>query len=164
MKNDAPCNLEELVRRAGEDWLIDWYVPKKAALPHLLAMLDQADARLRQRYPAADPGINEQSLLAEFQRSPHKVRAFLQAVGETDSPDMLVMAWRLLQGSEVAEADLHYQSRKRFTLRVKLTSPEGGAEEVYESDDIDDAAMFRHFGILKMDDQPVLDGFYALQR
>ena len=77
---------------------------------------------------------------------------------------MLVMVWRLLQGAEVAEVELHYRLQKSFGLRVKVVSAEGEPEEVYESDDIDDAAVFRHFGILKMDDHPVFDGFYALQR
>ena len=62
--------------------------------------------------------IDEQTLLAEYRKSPHKVRAFLQAAGETVSPDMLVMAWRLLQGAEVAEVELQYQLQKRFGLRV----------------------------------------------
>ena len=164
MTTDAPRNLEELIRLSGEGWLIDWYLPKEAALPHLRSLLQRADERLRQRCPNAGYRIDEQTLLAEYRKSPHKVRAFLQAAGETVSPDMLVMAWRLLQGAEVAEVELQYQLQKRFGLRVKVTSPEGQPEEIYESSDIDDAAVFRHFGILKMDDHPVFDGFYALQR
>ena len=92
------------------------------------------------------------------------MKAFLQAVGETDSPDMLVMAWRLLQGSEIAQIDLRYQLQNRFSLRIQLVSPEDGTSEEYASEDIDDAAVLRHFGILKMGDRPVFDGFYALQR
>ena len=27
--------LEEVIRKAGEGWLIDWYKPSDQALPHL---------------------------------------------------------------------------------------------------------------------------------
>jgi hypothetical protein len=52
---------------------------------------------------------------------------------------------------------------KSFLLKVALSSPYvGGKPEVYESNDIDSAALVRHFGIMKMGDAPVFDGFFPL--
>lgn len=157
-------NLEQLIRAAGEDWLIDWYAPNDQALPYLQELLLKANARLQQRPHAPGDAIDEDSLVRGYEQSPHKIKAFLQAMGETDSPDMLVMAWKLIQGAEIAAAELHYQLQHTFTLRVQLVSPEDGTTDEYESQNIDDAAIFRHFGILKMGNRPVFDGFYALQR
>jgi hypothetical protein len=100
--------------------------------------------------------------VAEYQHNPHKVRAFLQVV-KSASPDVLVMVWRILQGMGVARIEMEYQTGLHFRLHVWLSSPyEGGEPEVYESKDIDDAVILRHMGIMKMDDRPVFDGFYAV--
>jgi hypothetical protein len=159
----APApGLEELVRQAGEGWLLDGQSPREGAVARLRAVLADADAHLRATAGAGGPGIDEESLRAEFERSPHKARAFLQAVGETESPGMLAMVWRLLQGMEVGEVEMKYTLQKQFMLRVKLLSPDDGRVESYASDDIDDATVFRHLGIMKMDGRPVFDGFYPV--
>lgn len=156
--------LEELIRTCGEDWLIDWFAPGQSALHHMTGLIARANERLQEKFPGSIDVISEESLVAEYERSPHKVKAFLQAMGETESPDMLVMAWRLLNGAEVSDIELRYQSQKSFYLRVSLMAAEHHGHETYESRDIDDAAIFRHLGILKMNDAPVFDGFYALRR
>ena len=75
---------------------------------------------------------------------------------------MLAMVWRRLQGMEVGEVEMKYTLQKQFMLRVKLLSPDDGRVESYASDDIDDATVFRHLGIMKMDGRPVFDGFYPV--
>jgi len=49
-----------------------------------------------------------------------------------------------------------------FQLKVGLTRP-GDAEdelEEYSSDDINDAKLLRDFGITKIDERPLFDGFF----
>ncbi|HZK81679.1 MAG TPA: hypothetical protein VFC46_11440 [Humisphaera sp.] len=149
-----------MIRDAGEGWLIDWYGPKAEALPKLLKLLANADLLARKRFGASAPRLTPQDLIAEFKRNPHKIRALLQVL-DSLSPDMLVMVWRVLQGMGVASIRMEYDAEQRFSLNVRLSSEDGGAEE-YSSTEIDDAVVLRHLGIVKMNGQPLFDGFYAL--
>ena len=93
--------------------------------------------------------------------NPVKAKAFVQALGTTQNPDMLVMTWRILMGMSIASVTMDYTLSSHFSLGVVLESPYGESEE-YHSDNIDDAALLHHFGIMKMDGKPMFDGFYPL--
>jgi hypothetical protein len=164
VKAKSPDSLEAVIRDAGEDWLIDWFSPRSGAVAALQQRLQQVSQESRKRFGENGPNFDDAALVAEFKRAPQIVRAFLQALGESDSPDMLLMVWRILQGMEVREIELAYRLQEHFHLRVTLVSPYEEPPEHYESDDIDDAALLRHLGIMKMDGQPVFDGFYAIRR
>jgi len=138
---------------------LDWLKPEKAR-SYFATLLERVGERAQQIVPHSNLKFTEENLLREYQRSPHKVRAFIQALTESDSPDMLLMAWRVLQGMEIERVELNYILSQRFAIRVTLRSPYGDEPEIYTSDDIDDAALIRHFGIMKMDEKPVFDGFY----
>lgn len=155
--------LEELIRNAGEGWLIDWYAPREAALPHLRGVLLAADGAARGRFGAQAPALTPESLIEAYSDNPHKVRAFLQILGSVASPDILVMAWRILQGAEIAAIHLQYHASGPFHLSVRLNSPDAPpAPEEYESNDIDDAVVLRHLGTMKVGNDGVFDGLYAL--
>ena len=156
--------LEQIIRASGEGWLIDWYAPKEQALPNLRQILAAANAQGRARLGASAPPLTPESLVAEHARNPHKVRAFLQVIGSVATPDLLVMVWRILQGMNIAEVRLEYASQQAFQMAVRLTSSyeDGAEDEVYESEDINDAVILRHLGIMKMNGAPVFDGFYPL--
>jgi hypothetical protein len=159
----APDPFEQIIRDAGQGWLIDWYAPKDQALPKLREILATANARGRARLGGNAPTLTPESLAAEYKRNPHKVSAFLQVVGSVHTPDILVMVWRILQGMNIAELRLDYASEDTFRMTVRLRSPyEDGDDETYESEDIDDAVILRHLGVMKMDDKPIFDGFYPL--
>lgn len=153
--------LDKLIRDAGEGWLIDWYAPRHDALPHIREVLQYADDAARRRFGKGAPSLTPEALRLAYEQNPHKVRAFLQVIGSVASPDMLVMVWRVLQGIPLAAMRMDYDAAGLFRLHVRLTPTSGPAEE-YESDDIDDAVVLRHFGIMKLEDQGVFDGFYAL--
>ena len=78
---------------------------------------------------------------------------------------MLVMVWRIFQGWKISRVSMQYdEDQAVFRLEVALAnSPYDTQEEIYESTDIGDAALLRHFGIMTMDDKPIFDGFYALK-
>lgn len=153
--------LETLIREVGEDWLIDSFSPAHEAIARLQARLEKANAAAHTRLGANAPSLLPHALEAECKRNPHKVKAFLQALGSSESPDMLVMVWRVLMGCSIAEIQAEYELKKRFSLRVRLQN-DRNLPEVYASDDINDAALLRHFGIMSMDGSPIFDGFYPL--
>jgi hypothetical protein len=161
MNKTQPENLEQLIRLCGEDWLIDAHEPKDQAVSHLRRALAAASDEAKSR--DLEFGLGESELLGEYKDHEAQVRAFLQALGATQEPAMLVMVSRILQGMTISRVAMEYEDKESFSLRVVLTSPYGEGSEEYASSNIYDAALLRHFGIMKMDGKPVFDGFYALR-
>jgi len=152
--------LEKLLRENDLGWIIDWFVQPGKAIPTLLGLLEATTKESRARFGAGGPQFTVEILDNEFRQNPDKVRAFLQALGATRSPQMLVMIWRVLQGMRVQAIDMTYRERESFHLRCVLNSPYEDKPEVYESTDIVDAMLLRHLGIIEMDNGPVFEGFY----
>ncbi len=161
MTSTQPASLEQLIRACGEGWIIDFFSPKDQAVESLRKALQDASAEAARRQLPIQ--FTEKMLLATYAEHASQVGAFIQAMGATRNPSMLVMAWRIMQGMTVSRVDVSYQYEKHFALRITLTDPYGNQEEVYESRNINDAALLRHFGIMTMDGKPVFDGFYALK-
>ncbi len=155
--------LEKLLRENELGWIIEWFVPPGKAIPTLLSLLEAASKESRARFGAGGPQFTEPILDNEYRQNPDKVRAFLQALGGTRSPQMLVMIWRVLQGMRVQALDMTYREQATFRLCCVLNSPYEDKPEVYESSDIVDAMLLRHLGIIEMDKGPVFEGFYPVR-
>jgi hypothetical protein len=163
MSIQQPTTLEEAIRDSGEGWLIDGFSPPAEAMDHLRRQLDEVNCRAQERLGGNAPHLTESSLLAEYKRNPLKVKGFFQALGGSRSPDMLLMAWRIIQGMGVKELHIAYRLQEAFEARVVLESPHGEEDPPYISSDIRDFALFRHIGILQISGRPVFDGFYPLR-
>lgn len=155
--------LERLLRDCELGWMIDWYDPPDQALPHLREVLAEATAEYRRRLGEGAPRFDEETLAGEYDQNPHKLRAFLQALGSTRSAPMLVLVWRIMQGATIQAVELTYEAKVSFRLRIVLTSSYDGRQDVYESTDINDAALLRHLGITTVEGKPLFDGFYPLR-
>jgi len=153
--------LEDVIRRAGEGWMIDWYAPKHDALPRLREILRRANEWGRARFGGNAPQLTPEAIVNDYAGNPRKVRAFLQVLASAGTPQALVMVWRILQGMDIAAIHMEYDQGQPFRLHVRLISPDGVSEE-YESDNIDDAVILRHLSTMKMGDQGSFDGFYPL--
>jgi len=164
MTPQSAAVLERLLRGHGLEWMIDLYAPRERAIPALLEQLVQIEAEYLERIGGAI-SFSPEALEAEAELNPHKVRAFLQALGKSRSAGMLVMAWRVLQGLSIRELALKYKDREAFDLKVILARPENGdsGTEEYHSQDIHDAVLMRHLGIATVSGQPLFDGFYPLR-
>jgi hypothetical protein len=160
MSANRPTNLEEAIRQSGQDWLIDWFAPPGAAMDHLRRTLDEVSRRAQERLGGNAPDLSESSLLREYARNPQRVRGFFQALGHTRGPDMLLMAWRIIQGMEIKDIRLTYHRQQAFEASVVLESPDGEEDAPYTSSNIQDFALLRHLGILEISGRPVFDGFY----
>jgi hypothetical protein len=153
--------LASLVRDAGEDWLLDEYAPPEGALGHVRRLLGEISAEAVAR--GLDP-FDETILVAEWEQNPHHVQAFLQTLGGHRSPQMLLMAWRAIRGAEIRDVRLDFRRSRSCDFVVVLRDAEAdGRDEIYESDNIEDAALLRHFGIARIDGRPVFDGFWPLR-
>lgn len=157
-----PASLEEAFRAAKEDWLIDAFAPPAAAIEHHRNVLAEVQAAAVARFGAAAPDFSETALVDEYRRNPAKLKAFFQALGGRRSPEMLLMVWRILQGMRIERVHFDY-ARGSFGLEVSLNSPHGDRPETYTSTEAGDFALLRQFGVARVDDKPVFDGFYPLR-
>jgi hypothetical protein len=161
MSVEPPQDLEQLIRACGEDWLIDSFSPKEKAVANLKEVLKAASSEANRR--GLPIRLSEQDLVSAYKAYAGQVDAFLQALGATREPAMLVMVWRIIQGMTISQIRMEYENGKSFKLSVELTSPYGEPSEQYDSININDAALLRHLGIMTMDNKPLFDGFYALK-
>lgn len=158
--------LEELLRDAGEGWILDFFKDQQVnVLQGLYALLNRAHQFNVQRFGSSANKLDLPAIKALSQQNPHKAKAFLQALCSVRSPEMLVMTWRILLGMEVFSIQMEYRAQEKFEIEIVLKSPYGAPTdqlEAYQSNDIDDSVVLRHLGIMKVDEKPVFDGFYAL--
>ncbi len=158
--------LERLIRSNDLGWIIDMYANKEGALPVLLEQLDRVAVEYRRRFQVEIP-FTPETLKAEAEKNPHRVRAFLQALAATRSPEMLVMVWRILQGLRIRQVDMNYREQESFSLVVVLARPgeeQDDLDDPYRSQDINDAALLRHFGITTVNGKPLFDGLFPLRK
>jgi hypothetical protein len=153
--------LAALLEEAGESWLIDEpFSPREDALNHLAEVLERLNSTARQRLSGNAPEFSVALLRREFGDDASRLRAFLQAIGTTQSTDLLVMVWQLLHGAHVDQMELGYKRGTSFELKIVLKS-RGNLEE-YVSHDINDIGLLRHFATFHLDGKPVFEGFFPL--
>lgn len=164
MSQPSTAVLEDLLRANGLAWMMDAYHPPQKVLQGLLLLLERVAAEYHRRLGYA-VSFSPQQLEAEAKRNPHKIKAFLQALGISNSPEMLVMVWRVLQGISIRQVAVDYRERQGFGLDVWLAMPDEGGEtlEHYRSSDINDATLLRHFGVATINGEPLFEGFYPLR-
>jgi hypothetical protein len=163
MTQPRTTNLEEAIRHAGEGWLIDWFEPRDQAMSHLRQSLENVARRAGERLGGNAPNLSEAALVDLYNKYPHKVKGFFQVLGGTRTPDILLMAWRIIQGMEIKNIEMDYHRQDHFVIRVTLESPYGEGDELYESSAIQDFTVFRHIGTMEISGKPVFDGFYPLK-
>jgi hypothetical protein len=162
MSTNPPADLEEAIRQSGEGWLIDRFAPPSEAISIIRRTLGEIDRQGKARLGENAPDLSESALLAEYKRNPQRVRGFFQALGVSGTPEMLLMAWRIIQGMEIKSVELTYLRQQSFQMKVVLESPDGKEDKPYNSENINDFKIFRHIGIMKIERNPVFDGFYPL--
>jgi hypothetical protein len=162
MKKEQAETLERLLRANDLGDVLDTYEPSpNHLLDGLVDCLDKVAAEHRARV-GGSVSFAPEALEAEWSRNPHKIRAFLQAMRMTRSPEMLVMVWKILQGLNVQEVKMAYRMRESFELVIVLAVPGGqqNALETYRSTDIFDVRLLRHFGIATAGNRPSFNGFF----
>ena len=150
----------DIVRQCDLGWFLE-HNPKES-MAGLKARLESFSSAWAAR---GEQAVSPDGVLRDYETNPHRVRAFLQAVFSSCSPEMLVMTWRILLGMEIAFIELSYRAEQSFHMRIALRwsgTKTMEPTDIYESDSIDDFSILRHLGIAKVDGRPFLDGFYAL--
>jgi hypothetical protein len=165
MTTESAVILEHLLRKHDLGWMIDLSEHREQALPALLEQLDRLSGEFRKRF-GYDVSFTAEALQAEDERNPHKIAAFLQALGASGTLDMLLMVWRILQGLSIREVTMRYREQDTFSLSVTLARPEESPDQLesYHTDNIHDATLLRRFGIASVNGRPLFDGFFPLRK
>lgn len=160
MSTPEPATLEEVIRDAGESRLLDDYEPRSKAMTRVLCLLSETRERAAARGLGGSVRLDELAIVREYSRNALHVKAFLQALRITATPEMLMMIWRILQGMEIQSVHIAHERLTSFIMRVVLRSPYGGDDETYETSVAGDLRLLRHVGAYEINGKPVFDGFY----
>jgi len=159
----TPSHLDEIARaleQSGRGWRLS--TPDRDAYLHQVAQqIDEFVQAYQGRFGDGDPPDPFRLL----QDNPEKAAAFFQTLaGRPISVPMRVMVWEIMFGAEITALDFHYRSTGVAELRVTLDeSHRSMPEQIFTSEDPRDFRIFRHIGLLTVNNRAVLDGYYALR-
>lgn len=151
MSDPRETELSDLIKDAGLGWLVQ----DRQNAAGLLRQIDAASAEYASRYSSAE------NLWEACRSSPKPMQAFLQALAAGVSPLMLAMVARiLLRDAWVMKVSFEFASRRAVALHVEIEDADGGRQS-FDSSEVWDAEVLRHFGLMKVGDKPVIHGYYA---
>jgi hypothetical protein len=114
---------------------------------------------------AVAAGMDNEKMEWAATNCPHRTTALLQAIYAKTSPRLLVMISKIMMGWWTREVSVDYVQFKHIKMRFVIGPAEDeSVSETYETEDLHDFNVFRHFGMLFMEGKgPVLDGYYPLR-
>ena len=76
---------------------------------------------------------------------------------------MRTMIYCVLAGASIERVRFEYKSQQKSALEITVEFPTGlGA--TFTSNDIYDAEVLRHIGLMKLGEAPVIDGYYPFRK
>jgi len=90
-------------------------------------------------------------------------RAFLDTFSLPLSPQFRIMVYCIaVLKSDILNLEMKYEEKKSFSFQVTIEHPHNPKETIsFDFDDIYTAVAIRSFGIMKIDDKPVFDGYFS---
>lgn len=98
-------------------------------------------------------------ILADVDRYKPLVQTFASPM----TTPMRAMVLCILEGAQVQRIGFDYSLKQRANIQVELEF-ESGERASFSSADVWDAEVLRHFGLMKIDAAPVIDGYYAFRK
>lgn len=153
MVSERKSTLELVLHAAGVGWVLQ--EDKDARLTQFLKEIDELSTDLRQRLSPLPIDV-----LPEMASEPNELRPLVQLFASPTSTTIRAMAYCVLRGADIKSVRFEYEMRRTAKLRIVLTD-NVHEELIFETDEIWDAEVLRHFGIMKSSGLPVLHGYYA---
>lgn len=90
-------------------------------------------------------------------------RAFLDTFSLPLSPHFRIMVYCIaVLNSDILSLEMKYEEKKCFLFQVILKHPDKPKETItFNFDDIYTAVAIRSFGIMKIDNKPVFEGYFS---
>lgn len=90
-------------------------------------------------------------------------KPLVQSFASPLTTEMRTMIFCLLDGAHIKAVRFEYERKQHTRLEVDVGSDNTGVRVCFQSDDLWDAEVLRHFGLFKMSGKPVIDGYYAFR-
>lgn len=150
---------QQLLKDAGVGWVLDSHGKDPALLgDRLNAELQEVRAVLADKL--GDGAPNAEELIVS---RPEDFRAVIQTFASPMTAEIRAAAvLATVDGTSIVGLQLDYRFRNRFHMRVLLETRDGALAE-FVSHDIWDAEALRHLGIMKINDQPVFQGYLSFR-
>ena len=151
--NHEVLALRNIFDRAGIAWI------ESADLDRILSDIRAVEAEHADRYGLAP------DLLGACRSNPVAMTSFLQSFALPMTTTMRTMIVQLLDGASVESVQYYYRRRQACSLVVQLSHPsrDFGEMDRFESASVWDVEVVRHFALMEVDGDPVLDGYYAFR-
>jgi hypothetical protein len=104
----------------------------------------------------------EPPLLQQMAADPTGLKPLIQAFAVPMTAATRAMVYCILTGASVRRLSYEYEYKRSSRLVITLEF-DSGETSTFESDNLWDAEVLRHFGFMKPGGEPVVDGYYALR-
>ncbi len=149
--------LRQLFDSAGVGWALEGDAEEAARRSLREMQAVEAEYQRRLSRPLS-PHLLEQ-LVAESEA----LRPLIQAFASPLSAPIRVMIYCILKGAGIRRVHYDYEHERRSHLVIELELPTGQALR-FESEELWDVEVLRHFGMTQRGGRPVLEGYYAFRR
>lgn len=154
----SPAQVEDALRESGHGWVLDyWGNDQDKHVQGIAAKIEEFAAAYEKEFgETPDP-------FQLLKVNPTKGAAFFQITTFSVSLRMRIMIWRILQGCRITKVDFKYEFDTPTHLAVTLETPDRNTDGPYVGSHPYDFRVLRSFGIVGVNDELVLDGYYAHQ-
>jgi hypothetical protein len=92
-----------------------------------------------------------------------RFKPLVQTFASSMTTPIRTMVYCILDGAQVKAIRFEYRLKACAHLEVDVEY-DSGERATFKSDNLWDAEALRHFGLMKMGDKPVIDGYYAFRK
>jgi hypothetical protein len=160
--NPSADQLALLFETADVGWVFDKSTSGEepaATAARMLQEMALVDRVLASKIGALHPKPLVDAIFSDSAR----LRPLIQAFASPVTAEMRAMIYCVLDGAEVVSIHLGYERKMRSGLRIVIEY-ESGLQAEFNSDDVWDFEVLRHFGTMKLWALPVVDGYYAFRK
>jgi len=155
--NDKLDRVRRVLEGAGLGWLLQDDVEVRCKM--YLEEMAEMDAWLAERGVA-----RKRSFLEEAEEDPEATRAVVQTFAVPMTTPIRGVAYLVADGADIRDISFEYRDGESVCLKVAVAPGSGRRPVVQaESTEVWDVEFLRHLSIMKMGDQPLLSGYYALR-
>jgi hypothetical protein len=125
----------------------------------ILLEMRQVDLYFNETFgrPLEPPVAN--AILADVAR----LKPLVQTFASPMTTPIRTMVYCVLDGAQIKAIRFDYRFKARAHLEVDVEY-ESGENTTFTSDNVWDVEALRHFGLMKMGQAPVIDGYYAFRK
>jgi hypothetical protein len=92
-----------------------------------------------------------------------RFKPLVQTFAAPMTTPMRTMVFCVLDGAQIKGIRFEYRFKAKAVLDVEVQFDSGEAA-TFSSDDLWDAEVLRHFGLMKLSGKPVVDGYFAFRK